>query len=672
MGRIAVVIALALFTAHCAGTFTPHPDRSASGPSDLTTADFADLVTAASQGDLERAGAIFAQLDRRWSGYEPVQQAFLLGVANLELGRFPAARDYFLAIRNHYPILNDYVRYLLGEAALGAGDTALAAVSFRAVSEIGRSRWRTLARDRLVTTAIAASQWDEARTLLAAMEREAKDPSARRQIQLQAADLAVRRGDVDTASALYLTLYAQATQPSALARIREGLREFREHFHRDLIASLPVDRRLKLARGFLAVGCAEEAGNLLAGVEGDRVDPEYQELLGQANFKARRYPQAAEILCSLADRGGFSLDRVGLLRLCATALARAGKVADAVRRNQQIVTESLDTAPASVALYKIAFLLMDSGQYAKAIPAYRTWLGSRPRAGGDPNDAVWAIAWSHYRLGAPVAARAALAELEQAVGARRDWLGRIAYWRARFLEAEGKKGAAKQGYAAVVREFGDTSYYGKLAGSHLGEARSLFYHQAPTSRRPAAFDLQAPAAKELARLGLWTWALQEDETSQSSPYRVVIEALGPRWRIDPPLVYAMIQQESHFRSDAVSRVGAIGLMQLMPATATQLARQLHWRDFRETDLTQPIVNVQLGMWYMHNLLTQFAGALPMAIASYNAGEEAVRRWIDLYWQRRGKGLQGREEIVMDDFIEEIPFDETIDYVKKILAMYWSH
>jgi len=115
-----------------------------------------------------------------------------------------------------------------------------------------------------------------------------------------------------------------------------------------------------------------------------------------------------------------------------------------------------------------------------------------------------------------------------------------------------------------------------------------------------------------------------------------------------------MRQESSFDPDATSPTGARGLMQLMPATAASVARSLG-ASGPLPPLTDPQFNMRLGTAYLAGLLAQFQGALPVALASYNAGPSRAQAW-----------LAGRDPATLNivDWIEMIPFDETRNYVQR--------
>jgi soluble lytic murein transglycosylase len=128
--------------------------------------------------------------------------------------------------------------------------------------------------------------------------------------------------------------------------------------------------------------------------------------------------------------------------------------------------------------------------------------------------------------------------------------------------------------------------------------------------------------------------------------------------VDPYLVAAIIREESQYDWQAVSRVGAIGLMQVMPGTANNVAQRLGLPPVSRDDLFDQETNIQIGVRYVEQLLEQFSGNVAFTIAAYNAGPIVVKSWIALH--------PGRNQ---DEFIELIPYQETRQYVKRVLRSY---
>jgi soluble lytic murein transglycosylase len=126
-------------------------------------------------------------------------------------------------------------------------------------------------------------------------------------------------------------------------------------------------------------------------------------------------------------------------------------------------------------------------------------------------------------------------------------------------------------------------------------------------------------------------------------------------QLDPAYVYGLIRQESRFIMDAKSVVGAAGLMQVMPATAKWTAKKIGMTNFQPYQINDHEINVAIGTGYLKLVLDDFDGSLPLAAAAYNAGPSRSRNW------RKGPVLEAAI------WAENIPFNETRDYVKKVLS-----
>lgn len=108
-------------------------------------------------------------------------------------------------------------------------------------------------------------------------------------------------------------------------------------------------------------------------------------------------------------------------------------------------------------------------------------------------------------------------------------------------------------------------------------------------------------------------------------YAEIVERWSRDRSLDPHLVAAVIRAESRFRSHVVSHAGAIGLMQIMPATGKWIAEQVGKEGFKIADLYEPELNIRFGTWYLRHLIDQF-GDIDLALAAYNAGRTNVTRW----------------------------------------------
>lgn len=144
------------------------------------------------------------------------------------------------------------------------------------------------------------------------------------------------------------------------------------------------------------------------------------------------------------------------------------------------------------------------------------------------------------------------------------------------------------------------------------------------------------------------------------PYIDIIEKWSKEYKVNPLLVTAVMRQESRFEKKAKSTAGATGLMQVMPATAKFIAPQIK-QDIKNIDLEKPEHNIMLGTWYLGHTHDQYKENSLLAIASYNAGPGNVSKWLTTL---------PKED--PDDFVENIPFDETKGYVRQVFGNYWNY
>ncbi|RZS33307.1 soluble lytic murein transglycosylase [Corticibacter populi] len=178
-------------------------------------------------------------------------------------------------------------------------------------------------------------------------------------------------------------------------------------------------------------------------------------------------------------------------------------------------------------------------------------------------------------------------------------------------------------------------------------------------------DRELLAAADLAcQHEVWDRCINTSERTRSvtsfaqrypMPFREAVVQRSEEIALDPAYVYGLIRQESRFIMDARSSVGASGLMQIMPATARWTAGKIGLTDFKPGDINDKQTNIAIGTAYLKLALDEFAGSMPLAAAAYNAGPGRPRNW------RNGPTLDAAI------WAENIPFNETRDYVQKVLA-----
>jgi len=270
------------------------------------------------------------------------------------------------------------------------------------------------------------------------------------------------------------------------------------------------------------------------------------------------------------------------------------------------------------------------------------------------------------------------------------------YWRGRILEAMGRLEEARATYLLNT----DTrSYYSFLAADRAGNrydfahrpllfaeqdldslthipaflrARELFILNRPAdARREWQWATQQMNKAELLKAATlasqWGWydrtiatlalARYWDDIKLRFPlaHQKLIVAQSKRRNINPAWAFAVIRQESAFTPDARSHAGALGLMQLMPRTARQVARNLRIRLRGQSDILNVSTNIKLGISYLKKVSKRFDGHSVLATAAYNAGHYRVKQWLP------------EESQAADLWVETVPFSETQGYMKRVLT-----
>lgn len=195
--------------------------------------------------------------------------------------------------------------------------------------------------------------------------------------------------------------------------------------------------------------------------------------------------------------------------------------------------------------------------------------------------------------------------------------------------------AAKECYFALITSYERLSRYDM--------AREI----AERALLSTSFDNQA--SNELAQLRRQLYPLH---------YEKLVEKYSKQYNVDASLVYAMILEESRYRRDAISWAGAIGLMQIMPSTGRELARQLKIRRFHSSMLKIPDVNIRMGTKYIGELNSMFDGNAMLVSGAYNGGPGRMKRWLD---SKKIKDI--------DEFVEKITIRETRLHIKKVINSY---
>ena len=289
----------------------------------------------------------------------------------------------------------------------------------------------------------------------------------------------------------------------------------------------------------------------------------------------------------------------------------------------------------------------------------------------------------------------ALTQLEQ-LPPKTQHEARWIYWRGRILEAIGRLEEARSTYLLNT----DTrSYYSFLSADRAGNnydlahrplffanqdldslknisaflrARELFILNRPAdARREWQWATKKMNKAELLKAATlanqWGWYDRAISTLALASYwddlelrfplahQKLVVAQSKHRNINPAWAFAVIRQESAFTPDARSHAGALGLMQLMPRTAREMARNLRIRMRGKNDLLNVKTNIRLGIGYLKKVYDRFNGHKVLATAAYNAGHYRVKQWLP------------EESQAADLWIETVPFSETQDYLKRVLT-----
>ena len=599
-------------------------------------------------------------------------------VAHLNLGKAEEARRLFQTIRERKPI-----GYLNEGAAIGAGQSAEALKDYGQAITIYESLLQTkVARPdelliRLGTAARAGGQSDKA-----------DNAFTRVYYEFPMSEFA------STAASELATLSKSAGSDSSAERSRLELARAQQLF---------------TARQYAPARTAYTA--LRNGVKGD--DRELVELrIAEANYFLKR---ARDARTGLSPYLKDASRQAEALYFHALASRDLGDVAGYLKTMRRVADDFPRQAWAEEALNNLAthYIVKDEDELADQ--AFRELYGKYPR-GSYAERAAWKAGWRAY-LNGKYGEAAKFFERAAADFPRSDYRPSWLYWSGRSHDALKERELAEERYSLVTADYAN-SYYGRLAVKRLDgrqPAPRVIDPQAlpPAAEPPNLSLIQTLVSAELfdealnelryaqrttgdspAIQATVAWILHQQGLTASGPPRFtllrgaittmrraypqflaaggeqlpreiltvifplnywdVIRKYAAAQDLDPFLIAALVAQESTFAPDVRSSANAVGLMQLIPSTARQQARKLKI-PYSSRLLTNPEANVRMGTAYFSDKMKEF-GAAHLALASYNAGEAPVRQWLA---ERPGLGVE--------EFIDDIPYPETQNYVKRILG-----
>jgi peptidoglycan lytic transglycosylase len=350
-------------------------------------------------------------------------------------------------------------------------------------------------------------------------------------------------------------------------------------------------------------------------------------------------------------------------------------------------------------LYIGARLYQINDNIDKAINLYDELIRKYPNS-EFAEDGAWNLGWIYYNQGKLIQALSTFSAFTNSSVPFNSANNR--YWKARVLEKQGKKAEA-------------FAIYDELATSQTPSYQS-YLAQIKTGKRPSFGGLTPEAYSQsadndslrlkvdiLAELEMFDDAsleigeiLKRSNTDKdliqasllyarvndfynsvkvaealNSPvalslsypraYSEIVKAYARKYNVDEYIIYSIMREESRFQKDVRSPANAIGLMQLLPSTARLTAGEVGMTGFNTDMLNIPRVNIELGIYYFKKVLNMFNGDIHLALASYNAGPNRAEDWLIMF-----------PNLPKDEFVEEIPFRETRNYIRRILRSYGAY
>ena len=605
--------------------------------------------------------------------------------------------------------LAGYAHYAAGRALLGLQRQDEARTRFEAaLAATGDSGLRDLALLALAQQAERAGDWSRALGLYRRIaDGRGTPPDAALAAVLRAATAA---GDVAAAEGAALDLYFDYPASPHARTAAPAVERLREAASPERLSQLRTRDLLRADRLFEAREFADARSafvSALPAATGETRD-RLAVRLAVCDYQLKRHRAAADALLPLLDRPPYAAEARYYHLLAERALGRSEAY---VARVWELVEAHADSPWAADALNNLASYYIVRDEADRALEVFARLVAGHSTS-RHAERAAWKLGWAHYRQDNYVEA-ASVFDRAAAASPRSDYRPAWLYWGGRAHEQAGAADSAAARYRVAIADY-QNSYYGRLAARALdqrGSATAVAMTAVPPAA-PAAAPRPVPTAsliRALLNVDLFEFARAEVQFAQrtwgpSAPleatlawihsrngdlrlgisamrraypqfltaggerlpaemqrvifpldYWNLIRRYAAKHELDPYLMAALVAQESSFQADARSSANAWGLMQILPSTGRKLARAEGMRRFSTAKLVDPETNVRLGTRYFAGLVNSL-GADHLALASYNAGPSRVTRW-----------RAEKPGVPRDEFIDDIPFPETQNYVKRILG-----
>jgi len=624
--------------------------------------------------------------------------------------RWAEAETGFRSLLGVWPELDGVIRYWAMEAAHNDGRL-----------DVAREDAETLARAggvHAVDAAVCAAdiafeqgRWAAAAAAYQALGERLPRGTDERTVRFRLGRCREELGETRTAKRIYEELVRKEPDAAVAAEAEARLSTM------DPLFAVPAAWRLERARILVRRRDWAEAIAELDLIPAETTRPSPEEVAFEratAIYKhRRRYEEAAEAFAVVVELGGRHAVEAEFLR--ARSLARANRDDEAIAAYREFATRHPDADDAVDARYLAALLELQLGRFDAAIAALEELVG-RNRTGPGRPQTRWSLGLAYLLAERPAQA------LELIDGTADDEddaysKARATYWGAVARLGLDRQDEAEQKLRAVIAD-SPLHWYAMLARQRLaalGVESPPPYPERTAGRSelrercdelPAGVNVLRTAglradAQELALPALRSlvadaagdelhdligkllcvdavslihrhvgaahqddWGLRFDETAR--PYweaayprawRAEVEAASAQAGMSPYFVWSIMRQESSFEPDVVSSADAIGLLQMIPPTTTRML-ELRGESYDDELLFDPLRNIELGVEYIAWIGRKFHDQLPLQAAGYNGGPHNVARWLD-----------GLNETRLDFLVERIPFEQTRNYVRRVLTAY---
>lgn len=684
--------------------------------------EFAGIVRLFSRGEYSRVSDtldLFLKKTR-----DPVllgKSSFLLALSAFRQNEWERAVTFFQRAVSSYPPLSDYSQYYLAQALKKRGDSILSLQALEyLVKNYPLSRWRKAAEMDMAGTYFSMGDIDRAMTYFKDIGSRYPAADEYPGVLFSISTCQELKEQTDKAAKGYLALWltyplspwADEARKSFDALVAGGKTTVSQPATEDLW------RRAQrmLQESHFKKG-EEEIRALLKRVNDEKKDgmiPAILVGLGTYEYYNGMYTEAAASFAEAAKTGKDDMKEQALFWL-GKALSQTDK-----SKARDAFTRLLHVSPtgelAPNALYKIAMLDIGDDKDDEGISRLRDIIRKFPES-PVAAEALWDAGWSLYLLGRYDGALDLFHTLKRNRFSTPEVVHQALYWQARAEEEKGDKDSAKELF--MTFQGMPPGYYELMARWRLTKMGFLFTPAAaqgagtshtPSSSLPPDILYHYQRARELMDLSMNDDAKEElsyvsekgrfdrdtllhlsdlyrdigeftlsqylprvylqgelekppmadtlDTWRAAYPVgqRALVEEYTQQYSLPPRLLYAVILEESRYQPTIVSRANAMGLMQIIPPTGSFAAQKTRFKGFSPEMLFDPGINIGLGAWYLKQLSVQFQGNLILTLASYNAGPTRVLSW-----------LRDTDSEEADEFVEEIPFPETREYVKKVLG-----